>query len=100
MSVHHFPEGKALRPILEERKLELEELYDTLTRAYALAHNIEEKAEALEAEYNHFLRRYSSAVGGIENVEVGFLEYGCNIDVNADSGEIVFKPWEDGDEET
>ena len=98
MSVHEFPEGKALQNILTERRDELAELYDTLNRAYQLAHTIEEKADALENEYNHFLRRYSQAVGGIENVEVGFLEYGSEIAIDADEGVITFTPWSEEDE--
>ena len=98
MSVHQFPEGKALKRNLEERREELSELYDTLNRAYELAHTIEERADALELEYNHFLHRYSKAVGGIENVEVGFLEYGSDVGIDVDSGEIVFTPWSEDDE--
>jgi len=98
MTIYKFPEGKALKNILSERRDELAELYDTLNRAYQLAHNIEEKADALEMEYNHFLHRYSRAVGGIENVEVGFLEYGSEVAIDADEGTIVFKPWSEEDE--
>ena len=98
MTIHKFPEGKALKNILSERRDELSELYDTLNRAYELAHTIEERADALELEYNHFLHRYSKAVGGIENVEVGFLEYGSEVGIDADSGEIVFTPWSEEDE--
>jgi|GEM_PF-3953676 septation ring formation regulator EzrA len=98
MSIHEFPEGKALKSILDERREELAELYDTLNRAYKLAHTIEERADALENEYNHFLRRYSQAVGGIENVEVGFLEYGSEIAIDADEGIITFTPWSEEDE--
>ena len=98
MTIHSFPEGKALKNILSERRDELSELYDTLNRAYQLAHTIEERADALEHEYNHFLRRYSKAVGGIENVEVGFLEYGSEISIDADEGTIVFTPWSEDDE--
>ena len=98
MTIHKFPEGKALKNILDERREELSELYDTLNRAYQLAHTIEERADALEMEYNHFLRRYSQAVGGIENVEVGFLEYGSEISIDADEGTIVFTPWSGDDE--
>ena len=98
MKIHKFPEDKALKNILAERREELAELYDTLNRAYQLAHSIEEKADALEMEYNHFLHRYSKAVGGIEHVEVGFLEYGSEVSVDADSGQIVFTPWSEEDE--
>ena len=49
-------------------------------------------------EYNHFLQRYTKAVGGIENVEVGFLEYGSDVSIDVDSGEIVFTPWSEDDE--
>ena len=98
MTIHQFPEGKALKTILDERREELSELYDTLNRAYELAHNIESRADALENEYNYYLRRYSQAVGGIENVEVGFLEYGSEVSIDADEGTIVFTPWSEDDE--
>ena len=97
--VHQFPEDKSLRNILAQRRDDLQELYDTLNRAYALAANIEEKVEVVESEYNHFLHRYSKCMGGIENVEVGFLEYGSEISIDTDEGTIVFKPWTDEDEE-
>ena len=54
MTIHSFPEGKALKNILSERRDELSELYDTLNRAYELAHTIEERADALEHEYKSF----------------------------------------------
>ena len=98
MTVHEFPEGKSLKRNLEERRDELAELHDTLRRAYELTHRLEDKVDGLEMEYNHFLQRYTKAVGGIENVEVGFLEYGSDVSIDVDSGEIVFTPWSDDDE--
>ena len=38
-------------------------------------------------------------MGGIENVEVGFLEYGSEISIDADEGMIVFTPWSDDETE-
>lgn len=95
MSIHEFPEDKSLKRILEDRRDELEELHDTLRRAYELTHKLEDKVDGLEMEYNHFLQRYSKAVGGVENVEVGFLEYGSDVSIDVDSGQIVFTPWEE-----
>lgn len=98
MTIHQFPEGQALQSNLDQKRSELDELYDNLSKAFALVDKIEEKAAMLEAEYNIFLRRYAHAVGGIENVEVGYLEYSSGIGVDADEGTIVFTPWSEEDE--
>jgi len=98
MTIHKFPEGKALQSNLDQKREELSELYDNLNRAYTLVDKIEEKAAAIEAEYNIFLRRYAHAVGGIENVEVGYLEYSSGIGVDVDAGTITFTPWSEEDE--
>ena len=98
MTIHQFPEGQALQSNLDQKRNELDELYDNLSKAFALVDKIEEKAAMLEAEYNIFLRRYAHAVGGIENVEVGYLEYSSGIGVDADEGTIVFTPWSEEDE--
>lgn len=92
-NVHQFPEDKALQTNLDERRAELDDLYDNLNRAFALVNKIEEKAAALEAEYNIYLRRYAHALGGVENVEVGYLDYSSGIGIDADEGTIVFTPW-------
>ena len=99
MKVYKFPEDRSLRNILAQRRDDLQELYDTLNRAYALAHTIEDKVEAVETEYNEYLHRYSKVVGGIENVEVGFLEYGSEISIDTDEGTIVFTPWQSDEDE-
>jgi len=99
MTIHQFPEGKALQSNLDQKREELDELYDNLNRAFSLVDKIEEKAAVLEAEYNIYLRRYANALGGIENVEVGYLEYSSGIGVDVDSGTIVFTPWSEEDEE-
>ncbi len=99
MTILEFPVEKSLTAQLDERKVELDELYDNLNRAYTLVNKIEEKTSALEAEYNIYLRRYSHAVGGIENVEVGYLEYSSGIGVDVDSGSVVFTPWSEKDDE-
>ena len=75
MTILKFPEDKALENLLDERRADLDELYDSLARAFELVDKMEEKAAALEAEYNIHLRRYAHAKGGVENVEVGYLEY-------------------------
>ena len=93
-NVFEFPQDKQLRAILDERKEELETVYNTLSRAYGLINELEERVDGLENEYNHFLRRYSQSQGGIENVEVGYLEYGSAIEINSDTGTIVFTPWD------
>ena len=71
MNILKFPEDKSIESQLDERKAELDELYDNLNKAFALVDKIEEKAASLEAEYNIYLRRYAHALGGIENVAVG-----------------------------
>lgn len=100
MTILKFPEEKSLEAQLTDRKADLDELYASLNKAHGLVDAIEEKAAAVEAEYNIHLRRYANAVGGIENVEVGFLEYSTGIGVDVDSGKIVFTPWQEEDNET
>ena len=98
MNILKFPEDKSIESQLDERKAELDDLYENLNKAFALVDKIEEKAASLEAEYNIYLRRYAHALGGIENVEVGYLEYSSGIGVDVDSGDIVFTPWSEEDE--
>jgi len=98
MNILKFPEDKSIESQLEERKAELDDLYENLNKAFALVDKIEEKAASLEAEYNIYLRRYAHALGGIENVAVGYLEYSSGIGVDVDSGDIIFTPWSEEDE--
>ena len=98
MNILKFPEDKSIEYQLDERKAELDELYENLNKAFALVTKIEEKAASLEAEYNIYLRRYAHALGGIGNVEVGYLEYSSGIGIDVDSGNIVFTPWSEEDE--
>ena len=98
MNILKFPEDKSIESQLDERKAELDKLYENLNKAFALVNKIEEKAASLEAEYNIYLRRYAHALGGIENVEVGYLEYSSGIGIDVDSGNIVFTPWSEEDE--
>ena len=98
MTILKFPEDKALENLLDERKADLDDLYESLSKAFELVDKIEEKTAALEAEYNIYLRRYAHALGGIENVAVGYLEYSSGIGVDADSGDIIFTPWSEEDE--
>jgi len=99
MTILKFPEDKSLQSQLDERRDELETIYENLNRAFALVNKIEEKASALEAEYNIYLRRYAHALGGVEKVEVGYLEYSSGIGVDVDSGKVIFTPWSEEDEE-
>ena len=98
MSILKFPEDKSIQNQLDERKAELDELYENLNKAFALVDKIEEKAASLEAEYNIYLRRCAHALGGVENVEVGYLDYSSGIGVDVDSGDIIFTPWSEEDE--
>ncbi len=98
MSILKFPEEKSIQHQLDERKAELDELYDNLNKAFALVDKIEEKAATLEAEYNIYLRRYAHALGGVENVAVKYLDYSSGIGVDVDSGNIIFTPWSEEDE--
>ena len=98
MTILQFPENKALRANLDQKKEELDQCYDALNRLHALTDQIENDAADLEAEYNLYLRRYAHALGGVENVEVGYLEYSSGIGVDVDSGNIIFTPWSEEDE--
>ena len=100
MTILKFPADKSLQTQLDERKAELDEVYSNLNRAFSLVNKIEEKASALEAEYNIYLRRYAHALGGVDNVEVGYLEYSSGIGVDVDSGTVVFTPWQEEEDET
>ena len=100
MKILEFPVEKSLVLQLAERREGLEEIYNALNKAQGLVDKLEEQTAALEAEYNIYLRRYSHAVGGIENVEVGYLEYSTGIGVDVDSGKIVFTPWHEEEDET
>ena len=98
MTILQFPENKALRANLDQKKEELDQCYDALNRLHTLTDQIENDAADLEAEYNLYLRRYAHALGGVENVEVGYLEYSSGIGVDVDSGNIIFTPWSEEDE--
>ena len=50
MNILKFPEDKSIESQLDERKAELDELYENLNKAFALVNKIEEKAASLEAE--------------------------------------------------
>ena len=98
MTILSFPEGRALQSNLDQKKKELDDIYDALNRLHRLTDQIENDASDLEAEYNIYLRRYAHALGGVENVEVGYLEYSSGIGVDVDSGDIIFTPWSEEDE--
>ena len=98
MTILSFPEGRALQSNLDQKKKELDDIYDALNRLHRLTDQIENDASDLEAEYNIYLRRYANALGGVENVEVGYLEYSSGIGIDVDSGDIIFTPWSEEDE--
>ena len=98
MKVLQFPPGHNLLTDLEEKCNELNELHDTLRRAYDLTHTLEEKLNGLEANYSAVLNRYCNAVG-TENVPVRYFEYATEgLHVDVDSGDIIFTPWSEEDE--
>jgi len=99
MTILKFPHDKSLLNQLQEHVDELNELYKSLNKAFTVVNAIEEKITGAEAHYDEILKRYSKAVGGIEHVEVRWLEYSSGIGVDVDSGNIVFTPWEGDDED-
>jgi len=84
----------------------LEELYDVLNRIYEAVDNLETDIAKTEGSYNEALELYANAVG-IENIEVGYLEYATKNLKITENGivwekepemETVFTPWEEEDE--
>ena len=63
MNILKFPEDKSIESQLDERKAELDELYDNLNKAFALVDKIEEKAATLEAEYNIYFASLCTRFG-------------------------------------
>ena len=69
---------------------DLQEIYgnlDTVTSGVATLENI---AQDIEEDYNMILRKYVDEVG-VENVELGFLEYTTDFEVIFKNGEIDLK---------
>lgn len=69
---------------------DLQEIYgnlDTVTSGVATLENI---AQDIEEDYNMILRKYVDEVG-VENVELGFLEYTTDIEVYFKNGSIDLK---------
>lgn len=100
MTILKFPHDKSLINQLQEHVDELTQLYKSLNKAFELVNAIEDKIAGTEAYYDEILKRYSKAVGGIEHVEVRWLEYSSGVGVDVDSGKIVFTPWPEEDNET
>lgn len=102
-----FPEDRSLRNKLDGMREDLEELYDVLNRIYQAVDNLETDISKTESTYNEVLELYANAVG-IENIEVGYLEYATkNLKVSEDGiswekepDEVVFTPWEEDKDET
>jgi len=89
-----FPATKNLRTQVKELIVEMSELHDTISRAYDLTHKLEESLETKEKQYNNILNRYCNAVG-TENVPIEYFEYASEgLHVDADSGDIIFTPWD------
>jgi len=69
---------------------DLQEIYgnlDTVTEGVATLENI---AQDIEEDYNMILRKYVDEVG-VENVELGFLEYTTDFEVIFKNGSIDLK---------
>jgi len=95
MTILRFPEERNLKTQVKDLVVEMSELHDTLRRAYELIYKLEENLEGKEEHYNEVLNRYCNAVG-TENVPVEYFEYASEgLHVDADSGDIIFTPWDD-----
>ena len=88
MAVIPFP-GKRKLDVSKERMSdtieELEYLYENLERAYEIIHTLEEKTSILEKEYNEMFRNYVAQVEDHEQVEIRFLNYSTEANVEEDS---------------
>jgi len=95
MTILKFPADKNLKSQVKELVVEMSELHDTLRRAYEIIYSLEESLETKEERYNNILNRYCNAVG-TENVPIEYFEYASEgLHVDADSGDIIFTPWDD-----
>ena len=87
MSVIEFPTTKALYNNLQRGQNEIEDLFSSLDRVYQLLHKLEEMLDEKENTFNKTLYQYAHLVG-VENVEVGFLAYARNVEINTETGDI------------
>ena len=100
MTILKFPEERNLKSQVKELIVEMAELHSTLSRAYDLIYKLEESLEGKEEHYNNILNRYCNAVG-TENVPVEYFEYASEgLHVDADSGDIIFTPWDNERDDT
>ena len=100
MKILQFPEERNLKTQVRDLVVEMSELHDTLRRAYELIYKLEENLEGKEEHYNQVLNRYCNAVG-TENVPIEYFEYASEgLHVDADSGDIIFTPWDDERDDT
>ena len=98
MTILRFPVENSLEVQVKGLVVELSELHDTIRRAYELIYKLEENLEEKEDNYNKILNRYCNVVG-TENVPVEYSEYASEgLQVDADSGEIIFTPWNEEDD--
>ena len=93
MTILKFPEDRSLQNRLESLQTELNSVYEALHMAHSLANKLEEEIDKNEYLYDQTLESYANAVG-IENIEVGYLEFASRNVVLKD-GELV---WEKEDE--
>ena len=69
---------------------DLKEIYGGLDVASDATIKLETIAQDAEEDYNIVLRKYIDEVG-VENVEVGYLEYTTDIEAIFKNGEILLK---------
>lgn len=93
MTILEFPKERSLQNRLESLQTELSSVYEALHMAHSLANKLEEEIDKNEYLYDQTLESYANAVG-IENIEVGYLEFASRNVVLKD-GELV---WEKEDE--
>jgi len=93
MTILKFPEDRALQNRLESLQTELNSVYEALHMAHSLANFLEDAIDKNEYLYDQTLESYANVVG-IENIEVGYLEFASRNVVLKD-GELV---WEKEDE--
>ena len=69
---------------------DLQEIYGGLDIATDGVSKLETIAQDIEEDYNIVLRKYIDEVG-VENLEVGYLEYTTDIEAIFKNGEILLK---------
>ena len=69
---------------------DLQEIYGNLDTVTDGVVKLETIAQDIEEDYNIVLRKYIDEVG-VENVEIGYLEYTTDIEAIFKNGEILLK---------